>query len=315
MLNTKDQESYCKYILESPNISNKIVVLCEGTRPKIDRTQSPQSFRQKDNSPDADFYRACIPANLQRRYMPEFLNCGSRGEVLDTYYRLIQLHKELSPSGSYLSPDKLFALVDADLSNTKIDNYHLSSTEEIFHELYEELQLRVDRLHIHRIWVTGFKHKEAYFLNPALQGFLHEYEHDIHYKGNKLHLDTIYQDMAKDICTDTDLAINFATAVQRIAHHSDIDTSTPESLQQSWTEHWSENTKSRDDLAHILLAISKSKDYWNQVRKATPTNYTQFRSTLGLQIATKFYAQLQGEEIDRHHLSGLFGYLQKFAKS
>jgi hypothetical protein len=76
----------------------------------------------------------------------------------------------------------------------------------------------------------------------------------------------------------------------------------------------SANTKSGDDLAHILLAISKSKDYWNQVKKATPTNYAQFRATLGLQIATKFYAQLQGEDIDRHHLSGLFGYLQQFSK-
>jgi hypothetical protein len=94
----------------------------------------------------------------------------------------LELHDREAGS-SYLSPEFLFALVDIDLHTAKIESeeYGFADTEEIFHDLYLDLKIQLDKLPQHRIRVTGLMHKEAYFLNPALQSIFDKYEIPIEY--------------------------------------------------------------------------------------------------------------------------------------
>jgi hypothetical protein len=322
MLNEAELEEHCQLILKSRRILGKIVVLCEGERVPSGQRASLQTYARMESWGDAYFYRACIPSDW-RDYVPQFFNCGDRTDVLNTYRRLLEIPQS---SDTYqLSVDLLFALVDVDLDNAliPIEDYNFSDTEEIFHDLYQELRLKADRLPQHRIWVTGFKHKEAYFLHPSLQEIFNGYHQPIHYKNTQLQLATIYQDMATDLCKDKNLCKKFSTAAQRIAHHPNLDTSSPENLQTSWLENWSQSPSVCHELAEILLAISNSKHYWKQIQSPENGVEARFKNLLLREIATKFYSQLRVPEIDseacafgdQHHLSGLFGYLQKFAKS
>jgi hypothetical protein len=223
MLNAVELEQHCLLILKSRRIRNRIVVLCEGDRVPCGQTQSLQTYARMESWGDAYFYRACIPSNW-RECVPQFFNCGDRTDVLNTYRHLLEI-QAAAPDSYYLSPDLLFALVDADLENAEIEieDYEFSGTEEIFHDLYQELKLRPDRLPQHRIWVTGFKHKEAYFLNPCLQSIFDEYPHPIYYQNAQIQLATIYQEMAADLCQDKDLCTKFDTAVKRINHHPHLN--------------------------------------------------------------------------------------------
>ncbi len=129
MLNAEELEQHCQFILKSRRILGKIVVLCEGERVPPGQKASLQTYARMESWGDAYFYRACIPSNW-REYVPQFFNCGDRIDVLNTYRRLL----EIPPSrDSYsLSADLLFALVDIDLDDAKIENYEFAGTEEIF---------------------------------------------------------------------------------------------------------------------------------------------------------------------------------------
>jgi hypothetical protein len=147
-------EQHCQYILGERRVKNKIVILCEGGRYEGKERLSPQSYGRMEQLPDANFYNACIPSHWREK-RPQFFNCGDRHDMLSTYFKLFELH-DREPGSSYLSPELLFALVDIDLHPAKIESeeYGFADTEEIFHDLYLDLKIQLDKLPQHRIWVT-----------------------------------------------------------------------------------------------------------------------------------------------------------------
>ncbi|MHC5772829.1 hypothetical protein [Nostoc sp.] len=200
---------HCEIIIGSRRIKNKIVVLCEGEGGIWDTEgrPSPQSYSKMEQMPDANFYKACVP-KLWSQYRPEFFNCGDRKDVLDTYFTLSKLHDE-NKDNSYLSLEKLFAIVDVDLQTqniTKEYSYSFSDTEAIFYDLYTKLNINEENAKQHRIWVTGLIHKEAYFIIPELQPIFDTFS--TLYNSNSLVLRDIYLTMADALITDSDLKSN-----------------------------------------------------------------------------------------------------------
>jgi len=128
-LNPEQLEEHCKIILQSPRIKNKIVVLCEGPIPDIEGRRSPQAYKNMEKMPDANFYKACVPT-WWRQKRPQFFNCGDRASVINTYLKLLTLHKQ-DTTNSYLEPDLLFAMIDLDLHLQKIDGVAYSGYEKI----------------------------------------------------------------------------------------------------------------------------------------------------------------------------------------
>jgi hypothetical protein len=301
-------EQHCQYILGERRIKNKIVILCEGGRYDGKERLSPQSYRRMEELPDANFYNACIPSYWRER-RPQFFNCGDRHDTLSTYFKLLELHDQ--PELSYLSPDLLFALVDIDLHTAKIENeeYGFADTEEIFHDLYLNLKIQPDKLPQHRIWVTGLMHKEAYFINPALQSIFDEYEIPIEYRENSIDLHSVYQDIITDLELDPDLCQHFAKAVKRICHCDKLNLQNPQLLAKSWQKLYNFPEKVETELIFALLAIAKSKPYWQKVMGNSPSRQ---REALSLQIARRFYAEQNGEDCDRYHLPCFFTYLYNF---
>ncbi len=62
-----DVDSLVQWILNLPETNNKLVVLCEGEIPKIEKGKppSPHSYKQRNRLPDASFYRNCVPRSWQ----------------------------------------------------------------------------------------------------------------------------------------------------------------------------------------------------------------------------------------------------------
>ncbi len=86
-----------------------------------------------------------------------------------TFFTLLERHSKLRQY-SYLNPDKLFAIVDLDIQSQEMSqSYPFSDTEAIFEHLYDKGKVNKKNANQHRIWVTGLIHKEAYFIEPALQ--------------------------------------------------------------------------------------------------------------------------------------------------
>ena len=164
-LKPEELQQHCLQILKQRRILNKIVILCEGEiSKKIQGRPSPQSYSKMEQLPDANFYNACVPNNW-KQYRPQFFNCGDRKDVIDSYFHLLELHSK-DINNSYLTPEKLFAIVDLDIQIQNIANfynYSFSDTEEIFTHLYEKARVNEQNFKEHRIWVTGLIHKEAYF--------------------------------------------------------------------------------------------------------------------------------------------------------
>jgi hypothetical protein len=111
-MDTDSLSLHCQNILESRRVLGKIVILCEGDIQSFEEHRSPQSYRQMEKLPDANFYTTCIPKDWTQN-RPVFFTCGGRGNVLQTYSKLLDLHTS-NPSNSYLNPEKLFAIVDCD---------------------------------------------------------------------------------------------------------------------------------------------------------------------------------------------------------
>jgi hypothetical protein len=286
-------EQHSKYILGERRIKNKIVILCEGGRYNGRERLSPQSYRRMEELPDSNFYSACIPS-YWREGRPKFFNCGDRHDTLSTYFKLLELHDH-EPGLSYLSPELLFALVDIDLHTAKIEDkeYGFADTEEIFHDLYVDLKIQPAQLSQHRIWVTGLMHKEAYFINPTLQSIFDEYEIPVEYKGNSISLDSVYRDMVKDLEQDPDLCQHFTKAIRRIRHCNKLNLQNPQLLAESLQASYDFQGKLETELIFALLAITKSKPYWQKFMANSPPHQ---REALSLQIARRFYAEQNGED-------------------
>lgn len=72
-LNPEELQEHCKIILKSNRIENKILVLCEGKIPELGGRRSPESYKEMERIPDANFYKACIPQGWSQ-YRPQFFN-------------------------------------------------------------------------------------------------------------------------------------------------------------------------------------------------------------------------------------------------
>jgi len=306
-LNPEQLKKHCEAILQSPKIKNKIVVLCEGGTPKMQGIDSPQAYRNMTEMPDATFYKKCVPRWWSQK-RPEFVNCGDRKDVLDTYFTLPILHKQ-DTTNSNLDPDRLFAMIDLDLQLETIDNYIFPDTEAIFRDLYEKSEVKEQNAAQHRIWITGLIHKEAYFMTPELQPIFDNCCNKPMYKyqGNPAVLANIYLDMADAICSDLDLKINRNNrqrAFERISYCSGLDCTELDldKFQDSW-KHQFKSTKEvtrKHELIIALLAIKKAKEYWKQIKPPADWsgNEKEFREQLSLKIA-EFYSQ-QNSDVKCH---------------
>ena len=310
MLSEEELKLHCRHILSQRRIKNRIVILCEGVRSQSGERLSPQLYGKMEELPDANFYNACVPSYWTQK-RPQFFNCGDRTDTLNTYSKLLEIN-DREPEISFLTSDLLFALVDVDLCPEKIEGYEFADTEDIFHDLYRNLCVRIDRLPKHRIWVTGFKHKEAYFINPDLQIFFDEYSLPIMYRSDRLKLDNLYRDMADELCNDADLQNNLPIASRRIQHCQDLECSDLHKLSQSWRSQWEITANYSNNLVVPLLAIAKSKPYWKediQPDEFFSRSASVFRDALSLEIAKKFYARQDGAECLHYHLPCFFKYL------
>jgi hypothetical protein len=266
-LKPEQLKQHSEIIIRSRRIKNKIVVLCEGEGGiwDLQGRPSPQLYGKMEQMPDANFYNACVPRWWSQK-RPQFFNCGDRKDVIDTYFNLLKLHAQDS-SNSYLTPEKLFAIVDLDLQIQTIDEYGFSDTEAIFCNLYEKSKVNETNVENHRILVTGLIHKEAYFLIPELQSIFDDFPNSPFYKSNYLRLHDIYLDMADTIGSDSDLQSNLPRASARISYCSGLDCAKTDKLQASWREefHNSHEELQKNELIVALLTIKKAKDYWNQM--------------------------------------------------
>lgn len=328
-----DIEKHCLGIIKSPRISNRFVILCEGDIPESDRPYSPSFYAKQNNTPDANFYKACVPYYWRRNKEPIFFNSGSRSEVIKTYQTISDIHasevREKGFSASNLSPEKVFAFLDIDLQSQPLTNYTFASIDEAFQNLFTQQKVNVDQLHQHKILFTGFIHKEAYFLAPELQEFfdcLPELTHHpkCTYQNKALSLHDIYQEMINDIPHDQDLKKNWSRATVRISHCDCLNLENPEDLQQSWQIAWPEVVNNIDQahkLIYALLSVRKVKPYWERIQPDTDSKQKdekedefkercqKFRDDISLEIADKIYARQEG---DLHqHLACFFKYLYR----
>ncbi|MEG3974377.1 hypothetical protein QT970_07115 [Microcoleus sp. herbarium8] len=310
-LNPEQLKQHCEAILQSPRIKNKIVVLCEGPIPDIEGRRSPQAYKNMDKMPDANFYKACVPT-WWRQKRPEFFNCGDRASVINTYFNLLRLHNH-DTTNSYLDPDRLFAMIDLDLHLQKIDDYIFPDTEAIFCNLYEKSEVRSQNAALHRIWITGLIHKEAYFLTPELQSIFDNYPHPPMYQDNPVELNSIYMDMADKISSDPDLKnnLNIRRALDRINHClncTDLD-----KLQDSWKTEFKNTSDEmcKQQLIMALLTIEKAKDSWVKIKPPVDWsgNEREFREQLSLEIG-RFYSE-QSSDV-KSHIPFFFNTLHEF---
>jgi hypothetical protein len=310
---------HCNEILGNPNIRQRIVVLCEGQGSILNLSdETTVNYGKMKQMPDADFYIKCIPKTW-KTYKPEFFNCQGRTGVIDTYFKLLELHEEGSRE-SYLNPDKLFAIVDLDLQSQNIDNYGFSNTEEIFSNLYQQGQVNEENTRNHRIWVTGLIHKEAYFIIPELQEVFDNYINVPMYNSQKLILEDIYITMADAIINSNDLNNNLSTVSNRISHCSGLDCTDLEKLRDSWKEQFenSPDETHKNELIYALLMLKKVKDnktqedYWEDIKPPSDWTNTEevFRDELLRQIAT-FYSQQSNYA--KYHIPAFMQFLKHFS--
>ncbi len=316
-----DIEQHCFKIIQSPRIRDRIIILCEGDT--LDPTRlSPSAYAKNEHLPDANFYKACLTQQWRNR-LPIFVNSGSRSQVIQTYQSITEIHSQ-NPGISYLTPDKVFALLDIDLQSEDLSGYLFASIDEAFQDLFTHGRVNIDRIKDHKIWFTGFIHKEAYFLAPELQEFFNDLKSVSHdencaYQNNPLDLNDIYQHIAQDISKDKDLANtrNWPRAKDRIRHCNGLELDSPERLQQSWQTQWSKAIQDPDrlhQLIYALLSIRKAKPYWEQIHPGDEPStenceedWRSFREGIALKIGRQFYSRQEGKP--HQHLACFFNYL------
>lgn len=307
---------HCRKILEDPRIKNTIVVLCEG-KGNILYDETVVNYGKMEEWDDANFYSKCIPRTW-KQHKPRFFNCQGKTGLIDTYFKLLELHEE-DTRKSYLNPNKLFAIIDIDLQSQNIDNYHFSNTEEILLNLYQQGQVNEENAINHCIWVTGLIHKEAYFIIPELQEVFDNYINVPMYNGQKLILEDIYMTMANAIINSNDLENNLSKVSNRIGHCSGLDCTDLEKLRDSWKEQFENSSDEirKNELIYALLMFKKVKDkntqenYWEAM--TPPSDWTNtkevFRDQLLLEIA-KFYSEQSNYA--KYHIPVFMHFLKHF---
>ncbi|MGB5596762.1 MAG: ornithine acetyltransferase [Crocosphaera sp.] len=198
----------------------------------------------------------------------EFIELEPEELSLRIYPKLIELHNN-NPIDSYLSPDKLFILIDLDIQVAYLDNIctHYQTTEEFYHAVYKHHPIDTNIIDKSKIIITGWIHKEAYFLEPDLQYYLQQELPltQITYKNNPLSLEDIYKDMIQDINNDADINKNIDNVLKRIENFLSISMTDKHSLInecQKLKQNSSITPKQKRQLIEVILKIVKAKPYW-----------------------------------------------------
>lgn len=310
---TKDDAAdikFCENLLRKYRaIKNRIVVLCEGDR-KYLKVKTPQQYRRLDQYQDAAFWKETIPS-WWRDKKPVFIPCGGRSQVLNIRKILLDLHYE-DEANSYLSPDKLFVLIDLDLQPEVINLESDYNTEKLYYDLYQNGSNNHQVCDKYHTIVTGFIHKEAYFLEPNLQELFDDSLYKISYANQQLSLRNIYQDMLLRIETDGDLKTHFHTAIARIKSILPNTPSDRADLAQKLRKLLEDNTLSHETKRQTIegiLTIVKSKPFWLEAitiesNQNLPEEYLltseESRDNLMLNIA-KFYSDKCEQSSTKNH--------------
>lgn len=282
-------DEICQKILNYRNIKNRIVILCEGTTKYLDK-YSPSDIGKGEYYPDADFWTKTISVTWWRGKRPCFIPCGGRSNILNIKKRLVELHQE-DPDNSYLSPDKLFALVDLDLeiNNLSPVSTNYRTTEDVYHQTYQNPMIDPSAIQETKVIITGWRHKEAYFFEPDLENFFLEEKINLNYNDQHTSLEQIYQDMAQDISTDEEIRKQFNTVLARVQGFFNTPINDPQNLLDEWQKLWNNSSLTaakKRDLIEVILKIVKSKDYWLKIS----FDEGQTRDDIMYSIA-RFYAQ------------------------
>lgn len=315
-------------ILRSPQIKNKIVVLVEGDLPPERRRLSPQEYAKLERLPDANFYKACVPRRWQSFRIPVFFNCGGRAEVLYAYESLLRKHAR-APRDSYLSPEKLYALVDLDVQVKDLPEGHRYKTTEIVHEdLYFDGTLRNPINDDHRIWVTALVHKEAFFVMPGISDCLLEGVRPF-WNDKPLDVREVHAELARTLAQVNDISNNFDTVKARLSRYvagTRLACTDAACLGQSWLDQaQSANGDDYEALARALLSVAKAKTIWEQIQPdpaydaqasttLTPEDVEKLRKIRGENfrddLALKIGAVISNMAPSTHPLAGFFAWLE-----
>ncbi|MGK7933854.1 MAG: ornithine acetyltransferase [Microcystaceae cyanobacterium] len=231
-VNLNSDEKFCKKVLNCRKIKDKLVILCEGNRDYLN-IHTPQQISQLEKGEDANFWRNTIP-RWWRNQLPVFIPCGGRSDVLRIRQRLIELHYE-DPENSYLSPDKLYALIDLDVQSANLDHCSTlyQTTEDLYHAIYQSDKIDTNSIQESHIIITGWIHKEAYFLEPDLEDYLQQPDSNfnLYYQDQPLEFDKLYQDMIDQIINDKDIENNLPTIIERVKENFTISCENQTTLQ------------------------------------------------------------------------------------
>lgn len=312
-----DHEALASAILTSRRIKNRLVILCEGERPPLpsDRAPSPQLYRRSERLPDANFYKSCVPPDWQGDRLPQFFNCGGRSQVLAVYRQLLERHQAW-PEDSYLTPDKLYVLVDLDIQPDQLPvGYPWQTTEDAHEALYQDGRVTSPPGNDHRIWVTALVHKEAFFVLPqvaaAWEGGVTPF-----FNGAPLALTALHDAVAKQLTSDGDVARHLEIVrrrLQRFRAGASLDCTDGASLGASWRAAATQCTGAQyDQLLSALLSVAKAKAVWSQVTPDPGWNGTtipaeDFRDQLALMVADTIARTAP----DQHPLSYFFSWLKQ----
>lgn len=301
---------FCENLLRHYRaIKNRIVFLCEGDRNYL-KVKTPQQYRRLDQYQDAAFWKETIPS-WWRDKKPVFIPCGGRSQVLNIREILLELHDE-DEENSYLSPENLFVLIDLDLQPAIIDSDSDYDTENLYYDLYQNGSINPSIIDKYKTIVTGFIHKEAYFLEPDLQELFDNSPYKISYDNKQLSLTDVYQDMLLKIETDQELKENFKTAIARI---NNILLNTPKDckgLSQELSKLFNDSTinlENKRQVIEAILTIAKSKPFWSEKiiiesKANLPEEYLltpeEYRDNLMRNIA-KFYTEKCEQSLETNH--------------
>jgi len=224
--------------------------------------------------------------------------------VIKVFHQLIDFHHG-DPTDSYLSVDKLFALVDLDLGRQPVHKYVFPDIESIYKDIYHSDPEKLN-LAGHQIYTTGLIHKEAYFILPELEkGVFNEFIEKfpkLQHSSQLFDLKTIYQKLINSIGDDPRIRENFGIVKQRIQRYLspeeliDLD---PRKLQvileqrfeACTNQHSLDSEEGRSLLIKAVLVITKVKDLaWNQITDGDdyPLDAKVIRDQLTLNIAEYF---------------------------
>lgn len=312
-------------IAGSPRNRDRPVVLCEGeTRLPRDPEQrpSPQRYRQCARYPDASFYRKCVPPDWVRR-RPVFYNCGGRGDVFAIRRGLLALHAR-QPDATTVDVDRLFALVDLDLSPQPLDG-DLSSVEDVHRALYTPpspeggVRLVAPQDPRHRIWVTALIHKEAYFIRPAMGPVLADAGDHV-FDDTPLVLRDLHARAAERLRPgaddpDAEFQARIDAAMGRLhssAQLFGLVTADGETLARSWlTAAAQADALGYAGLVDALFSITKAKPLWERVGPDPGIAWTRsdadWRGTIELKLA-EHIAHLAPHE---HPIAGFMDWLRR----